>query len=607
MRRLVLLLVLVSCRQSAPTQEQPRQAPVVVAKDAAVVVDAGPPPPPYRTEASTYNVDPAVAGTGKTFMVASEDELATQTGRDVLAAGGNAVDAAVAVAFTLAVTRPSAGNLGGGGFAVVRTGKGKASALDFRETAPAAATSTMYDDAGPPRVTDGSAPSIGSAAKPSLVGAKAVGVPGSVAGLWELHKKWGTKKWAELIAPAIKFAKDGYPVNTYLARAIGSRVKGLGMTGAIAERFAPGGTPLAVGATVKNPELAAVLERIAATGPDGFYKGDTAAAIVSVMKKEGGLITEKDLAGYKAVWRAPIKLTYRGKTLITMPPPSSGGVVLAMTANMLRNVELGKAGWHSTEHVHRVVEVWRRAFAARNEVLGDPKFVKDMPIAKLTSQAEADRLAATITERATPSKDVPALLGGTHTTSFCVVDAKGMAVALTTTLNTSFGSGVMAAGVLLNNEMDDFATKPGQPNVYGLVQGKANQIEPGKRMLSSMTPTIVEDDKGELYMVVGGQGGPRIITEVWQAISNVIDFGMAPDAAIAAPRFHHQHLPDDVVVEDEAITRDVDEALRGLGYTIVWNQPERIFGAANMIVRTPHGSGWSGSADRRGGGAALGD
>ncbi|HEX5058996.1 MAG TPA: gamma-glutamyltransferase [Kofleriaceae bacterium] len=594
MRRLllvVLVLGLVNCRQSQPTPEQqPRQAPVVVAKDAAVVVDAGPPPPKFRTEASTFDVDPAYAGTGKTFMVASEDQLASQTGRDVLAAGGNAVDAAVAVAFTLAVTRPSAGNLGGGGFAVVRTGKGKASTIDFRETAPAAATPTMYDDAGP---------------KASLAGAKAVGVPGSVAGLWELHKKYGTKKWAELIAPAIKIAKDGYPVTPLLAMGIKNRVKGLGMTGALADRFAPGGTPLEVGATVKNPELAVVLERIAAKGPDGFYKGETAAAIVDVMKKEGGLITEKDLAGYKAVWREPIKLTYRGKTLMTMPPPSSGGVVLAMTANMLRKVDLAKAGWHSTEHLHQVVEVWRRAFAARNEVLGDPKFVKDMPVAKLTSQAEADRLAATITDRATPSKDVPALLGGTHTTNFCVVDKKGMAVALTTTLNTSFGSGVMAEGVLLNNEMDDFATKPGQPNVYGLVQGKANQIEPGKRMLSSMTPTIVEDEKGELYMVVGGQGGPRIITEVWQAISNVIDFGMTPDAAIMAPRFHHQHLPDEVVVEAEAITRDVDEALRGLGYTIVWNQPERIFGAANMIVRSA--TGWAGSADRRGGGAALGD
>ncbi|HEY5946950.1 MAG TPA: gamma-glutamyltransferase [Kofleriaceae bacterium] len=591
MRRLVLLLVLLGCRQSPPQpeREKPRLAPVVVHADAAVVVDAGPPPPKFRTATSTFNVEPALAGTGKTYMVAAEDELAAQVGRDVLAGGGNAIDAAVATAFALAVSLPTAGNIAGGGFAVVRTGKGKVSALDFRETAPAAATPTMYETAPP---------------KSSLVGVKAVGVPGSVAGLWELHKKWGTKKWADLIAPAIKIANEGYKVTPRLARVIEFRQKMAPMTGELGDMFMPGGKPVAVGAVVKNPKLAVALERIAKQGPDGFYKGETAKLIVDAMK-DGGLITAKDLAGYKALWREPIRFSYRGKKLVTMPPPSSGGVVLAMTANMLRNIDVGKLGWHSTEHVHRVVEVWRRAFAARNEVLGDPKFVKDMPIAKLVSEKEGDRLAATITERATPSKDVPALLGGTHTTNFCIVDAKGMAVAVTTTLNTGFGSGVMVGGIVLNNEMDDFATKPGEPNVFGLVQGKANQVEPGKRMLSSMTPTIIEDEKGELFMVVGGQGGPRIITEVWQAISNVIDFGMAPDAAIAAPRFHHQHLPDDVVFEDEAVTKEVDDSLESLGYTLVWNARERIGGAAQAIVRTQ--AGWAGAVDPRGGGAALGD
>ncbi|HEY5922488.1 MAG TPA: gamma-glutamyltransferase, partial [Kofleriaceae bacterium] len=448
MRRLVLLLILVSCKQSGPVPKDPppRQAPVVVAADAAIVVDAGPPPTKFRTEASTFNVDPARAGTSKTFMVASEDEAATEVGKAVLAAGGNAVDAAVATAFALAVTRPTAGNIGGGGFAVVRTGKGKLSALDFRETAPAAATSTMYDNAGD---------------KASLVGLKAVGVPGSVAGLWALHQKWGTKKWAELIAPAIKFAKDGYTVQPYLARSVGFYVKFAGMSGPLGDMFAPGGKPVEAGAIVKNPELAVVLERIAKQGPDGFYKGETAAAIADAMKQGGGIITAKDLAGYKPIWREPIRFKYRGKTVATMPPPSSGGVALAMTANMLRKVDLAKLGWHSDEHVHRVVEAWRRAFAVRNEVLGDPKFVKNMPIARLLSEKEADRLAATISDKATPSKDVPGLLGGTDTTNFCVVDSKGMAVALTTTLNTSFGSGVMVSGILLNNEMDDFATKPG--------------------------------------------------------------------------------------------------------------------------------------------------
>ena len=593
MRRLLPLFLLVLACKSPPQPEdrQPARAPVVLHADAALApADAGPPPPKFRTEASTYNVDPALAGTGKTFMVASEDPLASKVGKDVLASGGNAADAAVAVAFALAVTHPSAGNLGGGGFAMVRTGKGKAAVVDFRETAPAAATSDMYQSADP---------------KASLVGVKAVGVPGSVAGLWELHKKYGTKKWADLIAPAIAYAKDGFRVDPLLAKGIAMHQRYAPFPAPAADLFAPGGKPLVEGATLKNAELATALERIAQKGPDGFYKGETAAAIVDAMKQGGGLITADDLAHYKAIWREPLHVSYRGKKLYTAPPPSSGGVVIAMTANMLRKLDLAKLGWHSTSHIHNVVEVWRRAFAARNEVLGDPKFVKNMPIAKLVSESEADRLAATITDRATPSKDVPALLGGTHTTNFCVVDPKGMAVAITTTLNTGFGSGVMAGGVLLNNEMDEFATRPGQPNVFGLVQGAANKIEPGKRMLSSMSPTIIEDEKGELYMVVGGQGGPRIITEVWQAISNVIDFGMAPDAAIAAPRFHHQHLPDDVVFEDEAVTKQTAVELQGLGYALVWNQRERIGGATNAIVRTP--AGWSGAADPRGGGAALGD
>jgi gamma-glutamyltranspeptidase/glutathione hydrolase len=440
----------------------------------------------------------------------------------------------------------------------------------------------------------------------SLVGVKAVGVPGSVAGLWELHKKHGSKKWAALIAPAIALAKDGWKVQPYLHEAAKRRMSSpLGMDGELAAMLAPGGKPVEAGALVKNPELGAVLERIAKKGPDGFYKGETAAAIVAVMKKDGGLITAKDLAGYKAIWREPLRFTYRGKAFTTMPPPSSGGVVLAMTAHMLAGTDVGKLGWHSTEHVHRTVEVWRRAFAARNEVLGDPKFVKNMPIPRLLSQKEAVRLAATIGETATPSRDVPALLEGTHTTHLSVVDGKGMAVALTTTLNTPFGSGVMVSGVLLNNEMDDFATKPGQPNIYGLVQGVANKIEPGKRMLSSMSPTIVEDEQGEVFMVVGAQGGPRIITAVWQAISNVIDFGFAVDAAIAAPRFHHQHLPEDIVFEDEAVTREVDEALETKGHETVWRMPGRISAGANAIVRTP--AGWAGAADPRSGGTAMGD
>jgi gamma-glutamyltranspeptidase/glutathione hydrolase len=255
--------------------------------------------------------------------------------------------------------------------------------------------------------------------------------------------------------------------------------------------------------------------------------------------------------------------------------------------------------------VHWLVEVWRRAYAARNEILGDPAYVKAMPIAKLTSQAYADELVKSITDKATPSKTIPGLLEGTHTTNLSVVDKTGMAVALTTTLNTSFGNAIQVSGFLLNNEMDDFTAKPGAPNVYGLVQGAANKIEPGKRMLSSMSPTIVEDAKGDVEMVLGGQGGARIITEVWQTLSNVIDFGMPVAAAIAAPRVHHQHLPDEVVLEDDAISKQTTDELQAMGYTLVWAKPEKIYGAVNALVRTA--TGWSGAADPRGGGAALGD
>ncbi len=600
MRRLILLTSLLLACSSGPRTTVPAPpvtavAPTVDVAVAPVVADAGvveakpaAPSTPYRTDTSDYDVNPTVTGTSKTFMVVSEDVNATKAGRDILAAGGNAVDAAIATALALAVTRPQAGNIGGGGFAVVRTGKGKVGALDFRETAPAAATSDMF-----------------KTANESLVGARAVGVPGSVAGLWALHKKWGKTPWKDLVAPAIALAKNGYAVDEFLASDIKRRQSALGLTGPFADRFTPGGKPLGVGATVLNPELAVVLERISSKGPDGFYKGVTAKAIAAAMKTEGGLITEKDLAGYKVVWRDPIKFSYRKKTVWTMPPPSSGGIVLALTSNMLRNQDLSKLGWHSVDHVRWLTEVWRRGYAARNMAMGDPAFVKNMPVKKLTSQAEADRLVKTIGDKATPSEAVPQLLGGTDTTNLVVVDGKGMAVALTTTLNTRFGSGMMVEGILMNNEMDDFATRPGEPNTFGLVQGAANKVEPGKRMLSSMSPTVIEDEKGELYVVVGAQGGPRIITSVWQTLSNIIDFGLQADAAVAAPRVHHQHLPDDVVLEDEAITRSVEQDLVGRGYKLVWGTPDRIAASASVILKSS--TGLAGSADYRGGGAALGD
>ena len=586
MKRLIWILLLVACRRSAepPPREHVETPPPPVAADAGIA---------YRTPASDFHVDPKLAGTGKTSMVASEDHFATEAGEAILKHGGNAVDAAVTTAFVLAVTHPSAGNLAGGGFAVVRIAKGKAAALDFRETAPAAATTDMYLDNG------------GNPTRESLMGDRACGVPGSVAGLYELHHKYGKAKWADVIAPAIELAKQGFAVDEHLH---GSLVRVAGYRGGsikTAPLWWPDGKSLEVGTVVKNPELATVLERIAKQGPDGFYKGDTAKAIVDEMQRGKGLITAADLAGYKAVWREPLHATYRGKQIIAMPPPSSGGIVVAMSANMLKGVELGKLPWHGEEHVHRVVEVWRRSFAARNEILGDPAYVKDMPVTKLTSQAYADELAKTITDKATPSKAVTGLIEGTHTTNLSVVDKSGMAVAMTTTLNTSFGNAIQVNGFLLNNEMDDFAAKPGSPNVYGLVMGTANKIEPGKRMLSSMSPTILEDEHGDLFMVVGGQGGPRIITEVWQVISNVIDFGMPVADAIAAPRFHHQHLPDDISLEEDSIDEATAKQLEKAGYKLTFGKGERIYGAANAIVRTK--DGWQGAADPRGGGAAIGD
>ncbi|MBC7974116.1 MAG: gamma-glutamyltransferase, partial [Myxococcales bacterium] len=491
------------------------------------------------------------------------------------------------------VTHPSAGNIAGGGFAVVRTAPGKAIALDFRETAPAAATHDMYLD------------SAGNPTDASLYGYRAVGVPGSVAGLWALHKKLGKKPWKTLVAPAIALARNGFDIDAKLHTSLVQIAPRLAKNPASAAIWLVNGAARATGDKVTIPELATVLERIAQRGPDGFYKGETAAALVAEMKANGGLITEQDLATYSVVWRAPLRFGYRGYSMVSMPPPSSGGIVLAMTAGLLGKLELGKLTWYGAEHVHWLTEVWRRAFATRNELLGDPAFVKDIPLAKLQSRPYLDQLFATITDKATPSKDVTALYEGNHTTNLCTVDGNGMAVALTTTLNTSFGTGITVSGFLLNNEMDDFSAKPGAANVFGLVQGAANKIEPGKRMLSSMSPTIVEDRKGQLFMLAGAGGGPRIITAVWQTISNVIDFAAHADVAVAGPRVHHQHLPDLINVEASALDQAAVEGLRTMGYKLDGGQPRRAFGAITAIVRGA--AGWEGASDPRGGGAAMGD
>ena len=531
-------------------------------------------------------------------MVVSDDAIATKVGSDMLASGGNAVDAAVATAFAMAVAYPTAGNVGGGGFAVVRT-KNETRALDFRESAPAAATRDMYLDAN------------GKAKADARDGIKSVGVPGSVAGLYELHKTLGSKKktWKDVLAPAIELAEKGFVVDdAFAATLTGMGGKRLVKHPVSAALFYPGGAPLAKGSTWKNPELAAVLRRIQAQGPKGFYEGPTAQAIVAQMKADGGVMTLADLQKYKAKWRTPIELTYRGKKLFSMPPPSSGGVTLAMMAHILDGVPLDKMGFQSPEAIHWELEAMRRAYAARNAKLGDPDFVK-MPLDELLSPKWAEEQRATIKpDKATPSSEIPsagpASAAGPHTTHLAVVDADGNAVALTTTINWWYGSGVTVkgAGFLLNNEMDDFAAVPGTANGFGLVQGEANAIAPGKRMLSSMAPTIVLDDAGKVVLVTGGAGGPTIITAVFQELSNVIDFGLDVGAAVSAPRFHMQHLPDEVMFEKDGLAADKADRLESMGYTL---KERGHIADAPAIGRDA--SGWIGVAEpRNAGGLAAG-
>lgn len=538
-----------------PPHAPPAPAAVVVAPDASVAssnADAGARAPwPYAT--------PVTVRSPK-GMVVSDNAVASNVGRDVLASGGNAADAAVATAFALAVAYPTAGNIGGGGFAVARIG-GQAKALDFRETAPAAATRDMYlNPDGKPKPE-------------AREGIRSVGVPGSVAGLWELHQKLGSKKktWAELLAPAIALAEKGFVVDDAFLSTLDGPGKRLTKHAVSAALFFPGGTAPAKGSTFKNPELAAVLKRIE-KGPKGFYEGPTADAIVAQMKADGGIITLADLKKYQAKWRTPIELTYRGHKITSMPPPSSGGVTLAMMCHILEGYDLAKLGFQSPEELHYVFEAMRRAFAARNAKLGDPDVVK-MPLAELLSDTWAKEQRATISpDKATPSSEIataaPASGTGPHTTHFSVVDGAGDAVAMTTTINWWYGSGVTVkgGGFVLNNEMDDFAAVPGTANGFGLVQGEANAIAPGKRMLSSMAPTLVTAPDGKLELVAGAAGGPTIITSVFLEMSNVVDFHLDVGAAVSAPRFHMQHLPDEVAYEKDGLAEATQKRLEAMGY-----------------------------------------
>jgi gamma-glutamyltranspeptidase/glutathione hydrolase len=576
---LLVLCSLAGCRGQVPTAE-PAGRPAVA--------ERVPPGWPYDLTAPTP--------TAPQGMVATDAKRATEVGQRILERGGNAVDAAVATTFALAVVYPEAGNIGGGGFMVTRM-NGTTAALDFREEAPRAATRDMYlSENGEP--TDS-----------SVVGYLASGVPGTVAGMRKAWERFGSMPWKALLQPAIELAAEGFPVGDRLASGIRKRADVLDRFPASRALFLPGGEPIEEGQTWKNPDLAATLRRIAREGRADFYRGQTARLIAEEMERGGGLITQADLRRYEAKWRAPVGFAYRGHQVYGMPPPSSGGITMGIIANILGAYDLGEIGWHAPRALHLQAEAMRRAFAARNRYLGDPDYAR-IPRDSLLSDAYAGRMRATISRKeATPSDSVSPETGRdsrptVHTTHFSIVDDAGNAVALTTTINFLYGSKVTVggAGFLLNNEMNDFTAKPGEPNAFGLVQGKVNAVEPGKRPLSSMSPTLVLGRDGKPLLVTGARGGPRIITAAFQVMSNALDYGLGLGAAARAPRIHHQHLPDRIRYEPSGLTSRLVNALEARGHTV---EEGGAVGNAPTILRTPEGR-WAGMNDPRGSGAAAG-
>lgn len=538
-------------------------------------------------------------------MVSTTDRIASEIGVEVLRRGGNAVDAAVATHFALAVVNPEAGNIGGGGFLVVRLANGETAALDFREKAPAAATRDMFLDTS------------GEVTDRSVIGHQAAGVPGSVAGMWEAHRRYGSLPWSELVQPAVNLAQ-GIVVHERLAQSLQSYAERLRRYPATASAFLLDGQAPRVGDRLEQTDLAETFRRIALEGRDGFYRGRTAQLVEEEMQRGGGLITAADLAAYEAVWRDPVLFDYRGHTVISMPPPSSGGATMAQILNILEGYDLAAMGFLSADHAHVWTEAVKRAYVDRNAYLADPDFVPQPTVRMSSSAYAAERRQEISMDRATPSAEIEPSLGpvpggaievalneGTHTTHYSVIDGSGNAVAVTTTINSLYGNlvTVAGAGFLLNNEMDDFTSKPGVPNQFGLVQGAANAIEPGKRMLSAMTPTIVLDPDDEVRLVTGTPGGSTIITSIAQIVSNVIDFGMDAAEATAAPRLHHQHLPDDLRYERAGLRPEVEAELVGRGHTV--NARPGYQGDTQTILVLRDGT-LTGVSDPRRGGAAVG-
>lgn len=538
------------------------------------------------------------SGNGQEYlngMVVCAYPEAAKVGLDILKKGGNAIDAAVAVQFALAVTHPSAGNIGGGGFMVYRSAKGEANTLDYREKAPAAASANMYLDSAGNVIAD-----------KSLHTHQASGVPGSVDGLAEAHRKYGKLNWTELVQPAINLAENGFPVTEKLAN-------NLNEMQATFKKLNPGKSYFLkedewkAGDLLVQKDLAATLELIRDKGRNGFYDGKVAAEIVAEMKTGNGLITKADLKNYHSVWRKPIIGKYKEYNIITMPPPSSGGIALLQLLYSVEPYPIKRWGFNQDSTVQLMVEAERRVYADRSKYLGDPDFYKVPVDSLLQPKYTKMRMKNFNWAHATPSSEIlPGTFKGyesEQTTHLSVVDKDGNSVSVTTTLNGSFGSGIVVngAGFLLNNEMDDFSAKPGTPNMYGLVGGKANSIQPGKRMLSSMTPTIVEKN-GKLFMVVGTPGGSTIITSVFQTMMNVIEFDQNMQQAVASKRFHHQWLPDEIQTEKNAFDSITTQKLQNKGYKIIVRGP---IGRVDAILKTKWGY-YEGGADPRGDDTKLG-
>jgi gamma-glutamyltranspeptidase/glutathione hydrolase len=537
-------------------------------------------------------------------MVASTNEVASRIGVDVMKRGGNAVDAAIAVAFVLAVTHPAAGNLFGGGFMMIRLNNGKTTAIDYREMAPAAAHRDIYLD------KDGK---LIEGEGGSLVGYRAAGVPGTVRGMELALAKYGSGKltWSQLVEPARRLAANGFVVTNSLARSLKNSEDYLSKYSETKRTYLRNGNFYKEGEIFRQPELAATFSRLQRGGPNEFYEGESARMVVADMKRNNGLITLDDMRGYVAKERPPLRGNYRGHEIIAMPPPSSGGAVLIEMLNILEGYDLKTLDANSSDRYHLMAEAMRRAFADRAEYMGDADFVK-VPVAGLIDKSYAAKLRSTISpERASTSAEVragrPTGYESDETTHFTVVDAQGNAVANTYTLNNSYGSAAMVkgTGMLLNDEMDDFAAKPGTPNMYGLIQGERNAVAPRKRPLSAMTPTIVLRKDGSLWFTIGSPGGPTIINTVLCVITNVIDFDMNIQQAIDAPRIHHQWLPDEVVGEPFGFSGDTRKALTARGHALA--EKQRYLGdAEGIMIEETTGMRLGATDPRRSDGLAIG-